>query len=290
MSVYEEDDEAFAIWHNEIGLAAKRHLPLRPARQLLAGRRAEATGPNGLCGPCSEIFYDWGPQVGCGKPDCQPSCDCAPLLRGLEPGLPAVRAPGRRRARAAAAQEHRHRHGPGAHGRGDAGRRSRISTPTCSSPIIAAIEQETDQRYAAVRDTRQGVAFRRIADHVRAATFCIGDGVLPGNTGRGYVLRKIIRRAVLDGSRLGRKDAFALPPRPGDRADVMGDQYPEIVERRENIARLIRIEEERFQKTLEQGRGILDGLVEQLQDLRRGRACPATRHSACSTPTACRST
>ena len=125
------------------------------------------------------------------------------------------------------------------------------------APIIQAIERETEKPYAPVRAAREGVAFRRIADHTRAAAFCIGDGVLPENTGRGYVLRKLIRRAVLDGGRLGRKAPFLYRLVPVI-TRVMEDQYPDLAGRRENVARLVQIEEERFHQTLDQGQAILD--------------------------------
>ena len=156
------------------------------------------------------------------------------------------------------------------------------------APIIQAIERETERPYAPVRATREGVAFRRIADHVRAAAFCIGDGVLPGNTGRDYVLRKLIRRAVLDGGRLGKKSPFLYSLVPVV-ARVMEDQYPDLAERRENIARLIRIEEERFHQTLDQGQAILQELIEKMRAAGE-KICPAAKPSASSTPTACRST
>jgi len=131
-------------------------------------------------------------------------------------------------------------------------------------PLIREIERITGKDYESVRDTRQGVAFRRIADHVRAAAFCVCDGVLPGNSGRGYVLRKLIRRAFLDGGRLGRKEPFLYTLAPTV-AKVMGDQYPDLRQHRENIANIIQGEEERFNQTLEQGLALLGSIMDDLR-------------------------
>ena len=262
VSVYEEDDEAFAIWEKEVGLDPKiiyrygQHDNFWPAD-------CPKLGPNGLCGPCSEIFYDYGPDVGCRKPDCQPSCSCGRFCEvwnlvfqqfdrkdgGVLDPLPTRNIDtGMGLERMTAVMQ---------------GVRTSFDTDFFM-PIIQAIERETERPYAPVRATREGVAFRRIADHVRAAAFCIGDGVLPGNTGRDYVLRKLIRRAVLDGGRLGKKTPFLCSLVPVV-ARVMEDQYPDLTERRENIAHLIKLEEERFHQTLDLGQAILQELIEKLR-------------------------
>ena len=261
-SVYEEDDEAYDIWRKEVGLGPKiihrygQHDNFWPAD-------AAKNGPNGLCGPCSEIFYDYGAEVGCGKPDCEPSCSCGRFCEfwnlvfqqfdrkdgGVLEPLPTKNIDtGLGFERLVAIMQ---------------GVRTTFDTDLFV-PIIQAIERETEKPYAPLRSTREGVAFRRIADHVRAAAFCIGDGVLPGNTGRDYVLRKLIRRAVLDGGRLGKKSPFLYRLVPVV-ARVTEDQYPDLAGRRENVARLVRIEEERFHQTLDQGQAILQELIEKLR-------------------------
>jgi len=266
VSVYEEDDEAYAIWEKEVGVRPEaiyrygQHENFWPAD-------APRLGPNGLCGPCAEIFYDWGPEVGCGRETCEPACDCGRFcevwnlvfqqynrLDGgvLEP-LPLKNIDtGMGLERAAAVMQ------------------GKFSDFECDLflPIIRAIEGEVEKDYAPRSEAREGVAFRRIADHIRAAAFCIADGVLPGNAGRGYVLRKLIRRAVLDGNRLERREPFLYRLVPAV-ARIMADAYPELVERRENIARLIRIEEERFHQTLDVGLRMLEERIERLRQTGR---------------------
>ena len=258
VSVYEDDDDAYDIWNKQIGLDAKvihrygQHDNFWPAD-------CPKLGPNGLCGPCSEIFYDYGPDVGCGRPDCNPSCDCDRFCEvwnlvfqqferkegGVLDPLPSKNIDtGMGLERIASVMQ---------------GVNSNFDTDLFV-PIIQATEEASDTKYEPIRGTRKGMAFRRIADHVRAAVFCINDGILPGNTGRGYVLRKLIRRAVLDGGRLNRNEPFLYTLVPIV-TKVMGDQYPELIDRRENTARLIRMEEERFLQTLDQGMGILKDMM-----------------------------
>jgi len=262
VSVYEEDDEAFRIWEKEVGLDPKiiyrygQHDNFWPAD-------CPKNGPNGLCGPCSEIFYDYGVDVGCRRPDCEPACSCGRFCEvwnlvfqqferkdgGVLETLPARNIDtGMGFERMTAVMQ---------------GVRSSFDTDLFA-PILQAIERETDTAYAPVRDAREGVAFRRIADHARAAAFCIGDGILPGNTGREYVLRKLIRRAVLDGGRLGRKDPFLYRLVPVV-ARVMEDQYPELAQQREKVANQIKLEEERFHQTLDQGQAILQQTIEEMR-------------------------
>ena len=261
-SVYEDDDEAYAIWENDIGLAPAiihrfgQHDNFWPAD-------APRDGPNGLCGPCSEIFYDWGLDVGCTRAECNPACDCGRFCEvwnlvfqqferkdgGVLEPLPTKNIDtGMGLERLAAVMQ---------------GKVSNFDTDLFV-PILEAIEREADTDYEPARQTREGVAFRRIADHVRAGAFCLADGILAANTGRGYVLRKLLRRAVLDGRRLGLRKPFLYRLVPVV-AGLMGDHYPELLDRRENISRLIRIEEERFLHTLDQGLGILQEMMAALR-------------------------
>ena len=262
VSIYEEDEEAFAIWHKEIGLDPKvirrygQHDNFWPAD-------APKMGPNGLCGPCSEIYYDWGADIGCRKPECQPSCNCGRYMEvwnlvfqqfDRQEGGVLVPLPTKNIDT-----------GMGLERLARVMQKGRTNFDTdLFMPIIREVERIAQKEYDGVRDTRQGVAFRRIADHVRSAAFCISDGVLPGNGGRGYVLRKLIRRAFLDGGRLGRKEPFLYELVPVV-AKVMGDQYPDVRQRRENIANIIKNEEERFNQTLEQGLALLGSIMDDLR-------------------------
>jgi alanyl-tRNA synthetase len=262
VSIYEDDDEAFAIWHKEVGLDAGiirrygQHDNFWPAD-------APKLGPNGLCGPCSEIYYDWGADVGCRKPECQPSCNCGRYMEvwnlvfqqfDRQEGGVLVPLPTKNIDT-----------GMGLERLARVMQKGRTNFDTdLFLPVIHEMERLSEKDYESVRDTRQGVAFRRIADHVRAAAFCVSDGVLPGNSGRGYVLRKLIRRAFLDGGRLGRKEPFLHSLVPVV-AKVMGDQYPDVRQRRENIANIIKGEEERFNQTLEQGLALLGSIIDDLR-------------------------
>ena len=183
-TVYEDDDEAAAIWLDEIGVEQE---PVRAPRQ---ADNFWSMGDTGPCGPCTEIYYDHGPDVAAGHRARRRRRRS--LHRDLEPRVHAVRARRERRPHAAAEALGRHRHGPRAPRGRDAGR---------------ALEL----RHRSVRESHQGgcgahahgaisaTSLRVIADHIRACSFLIADGVVPGNEGRGYVLRRIIRRAIRHG-------------------------------------------------------------------------------------------
>ena len=161
-----------------------------------------SVGGPGPCGPDSELYYDWGEEHGCGEPDCAPGCTrCDALPRVLEPRLHGVRAARRRHADAAAEAEHRH--GPRARARrGASCRTSRPSTtPTATGGSWTGSPRSRASRTATRRTRRRRTAM--LADHGRGMTFLVGDGVTPSNEGRGYVLRRIIRRAVQQAQRIG---------------------------------------------------------------------------------------
>ena len=262
VSVHDSDDEAFALWRDEVGVREDwicrydDHENFWPAD-------CPKEGPNGLCGPCSEIFFDWGEGEGCGRPDCDPACDCHRFCeiwnlvfqqydrQGVDilETLPTQNIDtGMGLERMAAVMQ---------------GKTTNYDIDIFQ-PILAEIERATGRSYAAERDGGLGARFRRIADHVRAATFCIGDGILPGRTGRGYVLRKVIRRAVRDAIALGREEPLLYLLTPVI-AEVM-PTYPEVRTRRENISRILKTEEERFHATLKRGASILDELVARLRE------------------------
>ena len=262
VSVHNGDGEAFAIWENEIGVR-KDWIYRYDDHENFWPADCPKEGPNGLCGPCSEIFFDWGPEVGCGRQDCEPSCDCGRFCEvwnlvfqqydrkdvGVLEQLPTKNIDtGMGLERIAAVMQ---------------GKMNNYEIDIFT-PVLREIEREVERPYESLRDGEAGSRFRRIADHVRASAFCIGDGILPGRTGRGYVLRKMIRRAVRDAIFLGREEPMLYRLVPVI-AEVM-PTYPELKERRENIGRIIRIEEERFHATLKRGASILDELVDKLKE------------------------
>jgi len=260
VSVYEDDDEAYAIWHDEVHIVPERIYRFDEKENFWPAS-APSKGPDGPCGPCSEIFYDQGGEVGCGRPECDPSCDCdryvevwnlvftqferrpggvlAPLpSRNIDTGM------GLERLCAVLDGEITNFH------------------TELFMPIIRELETAVDEKY--VYRTEDGARMRRIVDFVRAAVFCICDGVLPSNEGRGYVLRRLLRRAVGDGVRLGATAAF-LHKLVGAVSEVMRGPYPELTDRREFVAGVVKAEEERFHQTLDAGERVLADMMEELK-------------------------
>jgi hypothetical protein len=200
-TVFQDDDEAFTIWHREVGIPENRIWRLGEKTNFWPAN-AITEGPNGPCGPCSEIFYDTRIDTGCNNPDCGPACDCGRWLeiwnlvfmqyeRSEENGKPKLTPlpkqnidTGMGLERTAAVLM---------------GLESPFETDVFE-PIVRRIEQIAGVRYKQGEPT--DTAIRLIADHIRAATFTIADGVIPQNEGRGYVLRRIIRRAILRGQRV----------------------------------------------------------------------------------------
>ena len=248
ISIYEDDDEAEAIWVNEVGFPAERIV------RMGAKDNFWSAGPTGPCGPCSELYYDQGPDVGCGSGECAPGCDCdrfleywnlvfmqynraedgtlTPLPRqNIDTGMGLERIAGILQ---------------GVH--------SNYETDILRS-LMSLAEEITGASYG--HDDKTDTSLRIIADHARAVTFLIADGVIPNNEGRGYVLRRLLRRAVRHGRLLGVEDAFLT--RLIDRViELMGDSYPEIVEHHELINQIVGSEEERFGATLRQGESFLN--------------------------------
>jgi len=260
VSVYLDDEESYDIWLKKIGIP-KDKIYRFGEKENFWPANAPSDGPNGPCGPCSEIFYDRGQDVGCRRRECAPDCDCERFVEvwnlvftqfdrrdggALEP-LPNKNVDtGMGLERMASVMQ-----GVGTNFEID-----------IFKPIIQNISQITEIKYD--NRTENGKLINRIADHIRAIIFCISDGVLPGNEGRGYVERRLLRRAVRDGLKLGKEDCFLYKLVPII-ADVMVGPYPEIKQRRENIARIIKNEEERFHETLFMGNKRLDELMEALR-------------------------
>ncbi len=244
ITIHPEDDEAYAIWHKEIGVADDKILRLEDNFWDIG---------EGPCGPNSEIFYDRGEHVGCGRKECDASCDCDRHLEiwnlvfsqynhnpdGSYTPLPKKNIDtGMGLERTAAVLQN-------------------VATNYDTDlfiPIIARAASLLGIRYGEKETT--DVALKVISDHVRAVTFSIADGVLPSNEGRGYVIRRLLRRAVRHGKQQGmtKPYLYELVVVVGE---VMQDYYPEILAKREFIEMVIRTEEERFHETLTDGEALL---------------------------------
>ena len=251
-TVYKDDDEAFAIWRDEIGLPEERIVRLGKEDNFWE----IGTGP---CGPCSEIYYDRGPEYGCGKPDCKPGCDCDRYMEFWNHVF---------------TQFDRQEDGSYlelAHKNIDTG--MGLERMACimqgvdsiySVDTMQAILQEVC-RIAGKTYTggasRDDVSIRIITDHIRAVSFMICDGVLPSNEGRGYILRRLLRRAARHGRLLGIRGTF-LKDLCGKVFETSGEAYPDLIERADYIRKIIGIEEDKFAATIDQGQTILDGYMQ----------------------------
>lgn len=253
-TVFEEDDETEQIWLD---------LGIDPAHLSRLGEDDNfwRAGPTGPCGPCSEIYYDMGEDVGCGKPDCKPGCDCDRYVEywncvftqydaqedGSMPELPFKNIDtGMGLERMAAIMQ---------------GVKSNYETDVLRS-LISVGERLSGKKYGENSDV--DLALRIMADHSRAITFMIADGILPSNEGRGYVLRRLLRRAIMKGNHIGINGKF-LNNFVDEIVNLMGDVYPEIVENRELERSLIEAEEERFGATLHSGQAYLEEALKSLK-------------------------
>jgi len=254
VSVFKDDDEAYDIWNREIGIDASRIIRLGEKDNFWA------MGDTGPCGPCSEILFDQGPSVGCGKPDCRPGCDCDRYLeiwnlvftqfdRQASGELIPLPRPnidtGMGLERISAVIQ---------------GVTSNYDTDIFRE-IMARVEELSGKKYGS--DPKADLSFRVIADHARSSAFLIGDGVMPSNEGRGYVLRRIIRRAIRYGQALGMKDPFFYKA-AGRVIDVMGHDYGELISHRAFIEGILLSEEKRFSDTLFYSTKILRDEIDKL--------------------------
>jgi alanyl-tRNA synthetase len=251
ISVYEKDDEAHGIWRDEIGLPEGRiyrfgeHDNFWPAD-------APSLGPNGVCGPCSEIYVDRG--GGCGQPTCGPACGCRRYLEiwnlvftqfdrrdgGVLAPLPNKNIDtGMGLERMAAVMQ-------------DVPAGQDIDL---MAPIVQAAAELTKKKYVVGEKTETAQRLKRIADHVRCVAMAMADGALPDRYGRGYVIRRLIRRAALDGRRLSREEPF-LFQMLAPVVEGMGRVYPEVKERLSTIENILKGEEERFAEALGNSKGI----------------------------------
>jgi len=260
VSVYKDDQESYEIWEKHIGVP-KSKIYLYGEKDNFWPSNAPTHGPNGPCGPCSEIFFDQGEEIGCGRKECEPACDCDRYVEIWNLVF---------------TQYDRKEGGrlePLPHKNVDTGmgleRMTRVMQGVQTNfdidifrPIIKSIEEISSLKYNGKLE--HAVLMRRIADHTKACVFCISDGVLPSNEGRGYVERRLLRRAIRDGAQLGVNDSFLYKLVPIV-SDVMQEYYPDIKQRRENIARIVKSEEEKFHETLELGTRMLEELMEAMQ-------------------------
>ncbi|MHB8982938.1 alanine--tRNA ligase [Thiobacillus sp.] len=256
VTVYAEDDEAWDIWHNDIGVPAARIVRIgdnKGARY--ASDNFWAMGDTGPCGPCTEIFYDHGPEVAGGPPG-SPDEDGDRYIEIWNNVFMQLN-------------------------RDEAGTMHPLPKPSVDTGMglerISAVMQHVHSNYeidlfqtliaAAARETQTADltdnSLKVIADHIRACSFLIVDGVIPGNEGRGYVLRRIIRRAIRHGYKLGTRAAFFHRIVP-DLGTAMGEAYPELTRAQARVIDILRQEEERFFETIEHGMGILESELKKL--------------------------
>ncbi|MEN8189480.1 MAG: alanine--tRNA ligase [Thermodesulfobacteriota bacterium] len=256
VSVFEDDDEAFELWEKIEGLPKGRIVRLDEKDNFWA------MGDTGPCGPCSEIHIDQGPEAGCDRPDCAVGCDCDRFLElwnlvfmqfnrsedGTMTPLPKPSIDtGMGLERVAAVLQ---------------GKLNNYDSDLFT-PVVEALEKLSGCRYG--EKGSDTTAMRVIADHCRAATFLVSDGVLPSNEGRGYVLRRVMRRAIRYGRNLGLKKLF-MHTICKVVVDDMADAYPQLRDISELLEKVVTNEEERFRETLEHGLGLLDEEIERVAD------------------------
>jgi alanyl-tRNA synthetase len=255
VSVFQDDDEAYRIWEEKIGIPAQRIVRLGEKDNFWA------MGDTGPCGPCSEILIDQGPSLGCGGPDCAPGCDCDRYLeiwnlvftqfdRDITGRLNPLPKPnidtGMGLERVTAVVQ---------------GVTSNYDTDIFKG-LISRIEEISEKTYG--EDGKMDVAFRVISDHARATAFLIGDGIMPSNEGRGYVLRRIIRRAIRFGQTLGLADPFFRHVCEKV-IQVMGPDYDELIRSKSFIERIVDNEEKRFAETLHYSMRVLEEEIDKLR-------------------------
>ena len=251
VSIYQDDDEAFDIWTKEVGVD--------PSRIVRLGKEdnfwEHGTGP---CGPCSELYFDRGEEYGCGSPTCGVGCDCDRYVEFWNLVFSQFDNDGQGN------------YTPLEHKNIDTGMGlerlacimqgvDNLFLVDTVQNIMKHISKIAGVEYGA--DPKTDISLRVVTDHIRSTTFMIGDGVMPSNEGRGYVLRRLLRRAARHGRLLGIRRPFLA-----EVCDTVINEnqsaYPELVEKRDFIKKLISVEEENFDRTIDQGLQILGALIE----------------------------
>ena len=254
VTVYEEDDEAFGIWENQIKIPKERIVRLGKDDNFWE----IGIGP---CGPCSELYFDRGEEYGCDNPDCKPGCDCDRYLEFWNHVFTQFN------------RDEEGNYGQLEHKNIDTGMGlermacimqgvDTIFDVDTIKHILNTVEKMANVEYG--KGGKTDVSIRIITDHIRAVSFLVADGVLPSNEGRGYVLRRLLRRAARHGKLLGIKENF-LYKLVDEVIKVSGEAYPELVEKESYIKKVIRIEEEKFNETIEQGMEILASYIADLK-------------------------
>jgi alanyl-tRNA synthetase len=255
VTVFIDDDEAHDLWRKVASVPEERIFRLGEKDNFWA------MGDTGPCGPCSEILFDQGKDTGCLTPECGPDCDCGRFLElwnlvfmqyerdsdGVLHPLPKPSIDtGMGLERLASVLQ---------------GQNSNYHTDLVF-PFVEEAARIAGVKYGSGDDS--DVSLRVIADHVRAVTFLVADGVLPSNEGRGYVLRRIMRRAARHGKLLGVDEPFLhqICPKVGD---VLGEAFPELLDNMKTVQKVVHLEEERFGRTLDQGLARLSSLIEQVK-------------------------
>ena len=254
VSIYEDDEESFVIWRDDMGL---------PEEKIFRLGKEDNFWEIGLgpCGPCSEIYYDRGAEYGCGSNTCAVGCDCDRYLEVWNLVFTQFN------------KEEDGSYTPLKQKNIDTGaglERLAVTLQGVDSlfeidivkPLLDYFGKRTAVTYG--KDNNTDISLRVITEHLRSVAFMIADGIMPANEGRGYVLRRILRRAVRHGKLLGVDDSFLYEAVPL-LVELMGETYPELNRNGEFIAGVIRQEEERFRNTLDQGMELLDELAAALQ-------------------------
>lgn len=255
-TVYEDDQEAYDLWHEMIGIPEERIVRLGKDDNFWE----IGTGP---CGPCSELYFDRGEAYSCGRPDCKPGCECDRYVEFWNHVFTQFN------------RDEEGNYTPLAHPNIDTGlgleRLACIMQGVRSifdvDTIRSILDQVVSVSGVVYQDgqVKTDVSIRIITDHIRSVTFMVGDGILPSNEGRGYVLRRLLRRAARHGKLLGIQGSF-LAELSAKVIEVSGDAYPEIRQRQDYIHRILSVEEEKFRATIDQGTRILEDYTAEMKE------------------------